>query len=186
MRLLVLSGLLLPVLLACNEENPAPLFLDIDYQVRCLDCEPRAPDSLRHNFATLDGEQGFTLLCSTADQGGDRLLSFSATYLDPEGAESKNFSIRLISANLDANDPGNGCRVVATEGGNTYEGHCTAAEPSGDDECQVKLDVEHHTVVGSILCEKFPNRSTNEVVRYLVKGGSDKPADFVFEGCKGL
>jgi hypothetical protein len=186
MRPLVLSVLLGLVLSACNEENPAPLFLDIDYQIRCLDCEPRAPDSLRHNFATLDGEQGFTLLCSTANQGGDRVLNFSATYLDPEGAQSKNFSIRLISVNLDSSDPGDGCRVVATEGGNTYEGHCTSAEPSGDDECQIKVDVEHETVIGSILCEKIPNRSTNEVVRYLVKGGGSSAAEFVFEGCTGL
>ena len=184
--LLVLSLFTASALMACVNQDPAPLFLQTSYQVRCLDCTPVTTDNLARTVAALDGESGFSVACSAQRSGKDRLLSFSGTLIDPKH-ESNNYSLKIIQANLDKSDPGAGCRVVITEGANTYESHCTGGDPTPDEPCQItKLKAANGIVTGKLLCNNIPNRTDANTTRYVVKPSTTSPADFEVDGCVGL
>jgi hypothetical protein len=183
--LTVLAFVAAACLSACVEEDPAPLFVDLDYQVRCLDCEPRTPDDDPHRIQALDGEAGFTIECNATRRSGDRVLSFSANYIDAE-RESDNFSISVIQANLDSDDPGTSCRLVVTEGDNRYEGKCTGGAPTPEEQCQLEIGEEDKIVSGELRCDHVPNLSSTLITRYVVEPGSDDPVQFEVHGCSGL
>jgi hypothetical protein len=184
--LLVLSLFAAPALMACVNQDPAPLFLQTSYQVRCLDCMPVTTDNLARTVAALDGESGFSVACSAQPSGKDRLLSFSVTLIDAKH-ESNDYSFKIIQADLDKSDPGAACRVVVTEGANAYEGHCTGGDPTTDNPCQItKLRDDHGIVKGNLLCNNIPNRTDANTTRYVVKPSTMTPADFEVHGCVGL
>jgi hypothetical protein len=184
MRLLVLALALVPCVLACTSEDPAPLFVDTDYQVRCVDCEPQAADDPARHVEAIDGERNFSIECSVHARGDDQVMTFSAAYRDPE-RESRNYSFSVIQANLDG-DPGSSCRVSVSEGANTYEGPCTAGEPSAEKPCSVELESEHGVITGTVRCENIPNRNADTVKRHVVAPGSRDPVELHIEGCTGL
>jgi len=183
--LIVLALVAASCLFACVEEDPAPLYMDLDYQVRCIDCEPRTPDDDPHEIEAIDGEGNFTIDCNATRRGGDRLVSFSALYRDPE-REDDNFSISVVQANLDSGDPGGSCRLGVTEGDNRYEGKCTAGDPTTEEPCQIELEEEDGIVSGSLLCDNVPNLSSTLITRYVVEPGSSDPVEFEVHGCSGL
>jgi hypothetical protein len=184
--LLVLSLFTASALMACVNQDPAPLFLQTSYQVRCLDCMPVTTDNLARTVAALDGDGGFSVACSAQPSGNDRLLSFSVALIDPKH-ESNNYSFKVIQAKLDKSDPGGSCRVVVAEGANTYEGHCTGGSPTPDEPCQItKLKDVNGIVTGKLLCNNIPNRTDANTTRYVVKPGTTTAADFEVDGCVGL
>lgn len=184
--LLVLSLVSTAALMACVNQDPAPLFFDMSYQVRCVDCMPVTTDNLARTVAALDGESGFSVACSAQQVGKNRLLTFSATLIDAKH-ESNNYSIKILQANLDKSDPGAGCRVVVGEGANTYEGLCTSDTPTPDQPCQISnLKDDNGIVKGELLCNNIPNRTDANTTRYVVAPGSTKPATFEVHGCVGL
>ena len=185
MRRSIALALAAASLLACTEQDPPPLFIDVDYQVRCIDCQPLAPDDAIRRVTVLDGESGFRVQCSVFRRGGDRRLSFSARYTDEESANA-NYSFGLDQANLDSANPGSGCLVVVSEGNNTYEGKCTGGDPDADAPCRVELEEEDGIVMGSVLCEAIPNKNTGMFTRHVVAPNSQSAARFEVHGCRGL
>src|SRR5689334_9073826 len=122
--------------LGCTEEDPAALFLDFNYQVRCLDCEPRSNDDPARDVHAVDGEDELTINCSVVDRGGDRLVSISVEHTD-DRTGTVDYSLSIDQANLDSKDPGNGCRVHVKEGPNVYEGNCTGGDPNEETPCMI-------------------------------------------------
>lgn len=185
MRRLLALAIVAVLPLACSEEDPPPLYVDVDYQIRCIDCMPLAADDEVRRIQALDGEAGFRTECNIARREGDRLITFEAAYTDPDEARN-SYSIGIVQANLDASDPGGACRVVTAEGNNTYEGKCTGGDPTGEEPCRVELEAEDGIVMGSVLCEHVPNKNTSMFTRYLVAPNSESPARFEVHGCRGL
>lgn len=185
MRRLIALAFIAASSLACAEEDPPPLFVDLDYQVRCIDCEPRAADDAVRRVMALDGEDGFSVDCNVARREGDRLVTFTAAYTDEERSRN-SYSFGVIQANLDASGPGGSCRVVAVEGDNSYEGKCTGGDPSEEEPCRVELEAEDDIVMGSVLCENIPNRNSAMITRHLVAPNSESAARFEVHGCRGL
>lgn len=176
----------------CSNVDPAPLFIDVDYQVRCIDCEPRSPDDPKRRIMTLDGDNGYQLDCHASVVGTDRVLSFSAKYDDPE-ASAKNHSIEVLQVGYEEKDPGSKCEVRVRERSNRYIGKCTDGDPTPDTPCQVKLKVEDGIVKGSLFCIGIPNEAIESSVRYLVHSDDPDPmaddrvpATFEVQGCTGI
>lgn len=183
-RLLALCCVLLPCLIACSEEDPAPLFVQIDYQVRCNGCQPLSADDPEREISALDGERGFKVECATMARDGDRLATFSAAFTGE--ASSDNYGITVTQVNLDADEPGTSCRVAVTEGNNRYDATCSGDEPSADAPCQVDVDLDGDVIKGSVLCLSIPNRSSSMLTRAVVAPGTLDPAEFEVQGCTGL
>jgi hypothetical protein len=171
----------------CTTTDASPVFVDMTYQVRCITCEPRSPDNPVRDLNLLDGEQGHTVRCRASKRTGDRLITFSTTYIDPN-IGSDSYAIEIFEANLDDDNPGNTCEIIVKEGNNTYKGRCTSGEPDEDAACQVKLEVEGDVVHGSLLCLEMPNQVNSTTFRRVVNPGKDveKPASFEIHGCVGL
>jgi hypothetical protein len=184
-RLLILTFLLSPWFLACNSEDPAPLYMEGDFQLRCINCKPTAMDEKVHRVAALNGEGGYAVACSAIRDGADRVVSFSVEYVDPAGKQD-DYSLQVAQVNVDGANPGGNCRVQANEGNNSFEGTCTGGTPTDQKPCAMKFGVEHGVVMGSIECATIPNRADKQIRRYLVKPGGKKPAEFSIEGCTGL
>jgi hypothetical protein len=180
----VLASSAVLALLACAEQDPPPLYVDVDYQVRCIECDPRAPDDAARRVRALDAEAGFTVECRVEESRGDRLLTFSVRYED-KADDSNSYGLSLVQANLDAADPGGSCRVTVFEGSNTYEGHCSAELAAGVT-CQVELGAEAGIVTGSILCREVENKNAPGYKRHVVAPSSTDPAEFKVHGCVGL
>jgi hypothetical protein len=186
-RLLAFCLVAAPVLTACVNQDPAPLFADIAYQVRCVDCTPRAMDDSPHMVSALDGDSGYKVACGATRPTKDLAITFSATFIDAKHP-STNHSIKILQADIESKtNPGAGCRVVVSEGSNTYEGKCTSGSPTDDQPCQVKFKpVAQGIVKGTLLCQNIPNNSEATLTRHLVSPGTDKPASFEVDGCTGL
>jgi hypothetical protein len=185
-RLLALSLVFAPVSLACATSDPAPVYVSINYQVRCIDCNPRAADDSAHTITALDGADGFDVACTTQQLAKGRLVTFSANLVD-SAHPSKNYGIKILQADVEKSDPGSSCRVQVVEGSNTYEGRCGSAAPSADVPCQLnKLKVSNGVVTGKLLCDAIPNRNDSSVTRYLVAPGSTDPISLEVHGCPDL
>jgi hypothetical protein len=177
-RLLASCLVAVPALIACSNQDPAPMFVEVSYQVRCINCSPRAADDSPHAVTALDGENGFHVSCDIEQPAKDRLISFSV--------QNGNYAIKILQAALDKPSPGTNCSVVVIEGSNTYRGACTDGSPTADEPCQVKLGVSHGNVTGTLLCENIPNDSDATVMRHVVKPGTDQPTAIEVDGCSGL
>ena len=169
-------------LLGCVEDDPAALFLDLDYQVRCLDCEPRSNDEPARKIHAVDGEDDLTINCSTELRDGDRLVTISLEHVDPEDGDV-DYSLSIDQVNLDSKDPGSGCRINAKEGPNVYEGNCSGSEPSEDEPCVIKLEQEGDGVTGTLHCVRIPNKAQPTLTRHIVASGSEKAAKLEATGC---
>lgn len=176
---------------SCSSADDPAVFIALDYQVRCLICEPRAPDDVKRQIMTLDGDQGYQVDCHVSIVGKDRVLSFSASY-DVEGT-SMDHGIELLQAAYQDDDPGSKCLVRVRERSNRYVGKCTAGDPEPDAPCQVKIDVEDGIVKGTLFCDEFANEGIESSKRHLVHSDPEDPrasdltpATFEIHGCKGL
>jgi len=184
-RLLFLIACCVPAATSCVTNDPAPLYADVNYQVRCIDCEPRAVDDTPHHITALDGEKGFDVACTTQSVSGGRLVTFNASLIDSKHPTS-TYAFKILQANVDKQDPGSSCRVQIVEGNNTYERHCTSRDPTADVPCHVKISDVKGSAKGSVLCGELPNRNDMTVTRHLVKPGTSDPAPFEIQGCPGL
>ena len=191
MRWLLLIVVALTTAASCSSTDPAAVFIDIDYQVRCLICEPRSPDDPKRQIATLDGDNGYDVDCHVSTVGKDRVLSFSAFY-DAEGT-SMDHSIEVLQAAYTGDDPGSKCLVRVRERSNRYVGNCTGGNPEPDAPCKVEIDVKDGIVDGTVLCDEFANEASATSKRHLVlsdrpdpKADDLQPATFAIHGCKGL
>jgi hypothetical protein len=172
-RLLALSLMAVPVLFACSEEDPAPQFIELDYQIRCLDCQPASMDEVPHKIDAVAGDSDVAVSCHTT--GSKPELTFSL-----QGA---SYMFRIRAASLAGKDPGDGCVVTVKEGSNTYEGGCTAGDPTEDQPCQVQLKQDDDVITGSVLCRNIPNALTPTVRRNIVAPSTSKAAEFEIHNC---
>jgi hypothetical protein len=183
-RLFVLGcfGCVLVCGAACKNEDPAALFLDFDYQVRCVDCVPRSNDDPAREIHAVDGEDDLTIDCSTIEREGDRLVSFSLEHFDTKLGEV-DFSLSVEQIDLDSGDPGAGCQVVAKEGSNVYEGDCTDGDPNDDQPCSIELEQEGDGIRGTLHCVHIENKAQPTLRRHITAPGVDEPAEFEVTGC---
>lgn len=169
--LLVLA--LVPCFTGCSEEDPAALFADVNYQVRCLDCEPRTADDPERDLSVVDGD-GASLRCESV--GGLVTLVI----------EAGNYAFEIHNARL-GNDPGGQCEVRVTEGSNEYRGACKAEGSDDAQPCEVELNADGTGFVGRVYCDQIRHHRSASLFRYVVAPGTgDEPADVVASGCSGL
>jgi len=182
-RLFALCLCAVPGLFACSQQDPPPHFIDVSYQLRCIDCTPLAVDENAHKVLAIDGENNFDVRCTA--QGSGPLLTFSVAYSDKKHP-ANDYSIKVDQASLAGRNPGKSCSVVVTEASNSYQGTCTADEPTDDAPCQLKMKQDGQNVSGSLYCKHIPNRSNADFTRYVVKPGTNDPLRFEVDGCEGL
>lgn len=172
---------------SCSSEDAAPLYLDAQYQLRCVDCTPRVPDEPVREIQALDGEQGFEIECFVSGHGDQKELTMSGKYVDP-AQSSKSYEFRIARARYKGNDPGSACQVRILESGNKYAGKCTSGTPTHDEPCEVHFERDGDIVNGSVFCNNIPNPSTSpETTRHVVAPHeTDQPVKFEIHGCTGL
>jgi hypothetical protein len=178
----VIATLLLAAAAACTQEDPPPVLIDIDYQVRCLECEPRAADDPVHDVHAAPGADGFQVSCSRDRLDGVSVFSFGA---DSDAVQSngvRGYGFEVLEMAIGP-DPGSSCSVLLHEGANRYQGRCAAGDPDQDTPCQVTSSIEHGVVRGSLLCVNVPNAATGELRRSVVKSLTRDPAEFQVHGC---
>jgi hypothetical protein len=185
MRFLGLS-LLLASLSSCTSFDPAPVYVQMDYQMRCIDCQGSS-DHAAHNIKALNGEKDLSLECSVTQQGSARLLSFSLL----SGGEGPSYELEVSQLRLDGKGTGDACRVTVEEGGTLYGGKmlgkCTPDEPTMDNPCQIKVDVDGDIIDGTIYCKQLTAAGNTSIWSHLVDPfSSSDPAVFELRNCTGL
>jgi len=183
----LLSLALMSWLSACADDAKSIVYLDLAYQVRCLDCVPYVAEGGPHNIHAVDGEEGYRLTCDVTRLDGVRSVSFSVLQPADDSGEKLSFSFEQVD--LDSPTPaGSRCQVRLTQSGNTYEGACSADAPSVATPCQVSLSEQAGTISGQVLCQGIPNiAGLRAGVRHVVAPGTrDQPAALSIHGCSGL
>ena len=172
--LLALAAL---ALISCNKEDPAALFADVSYQLRCLDCTPVSADGPKRDFSVTNGQDGTELRCS---------VSSGLISLEIYG---EGFKLNILDTRP-GDDPGNRCEVQISEGGtgNEYRGGCKAVGSSATPPCEVELIRDGEgSFNGTVECQGIRHRVTAAATRHVVAPGtSDKPAQVSVQGCAGL
>jgi hypothetical protein len=189
MRLpLAIGPLVLILLAACKSESEPPVYLEADYQLRCIDCDPRMPDAPIREVALLDGEEGWKISCSIKELSGRPAMTLDARY-QGERADDKH-GLRITRAHIggDVNDQ---CVVRVTEGVNEFEGGCTKGDPDPEANmpCKVSFKVYDQQIIrGNVLCDQLPQPAAQTNFRYLVKPGGKRDQGMSFEvyNCEGL
>ena len=171
-RLLLALALVLSCA-ACSEEDPAALYADVSYQVRCLDCEPRVGDDPERDLAVVDGD-GASLRCESV--AGRVSLEI----------EAPDYFFKLLNCRL-GSDPGDQCEVRVKEGSNEYRGFSKAEGSDGEQPCEVELTPDGSGFVGRVYCNQIRSHLSASRFRYVVAPGTnDDPAEVVASGCTGL
>ncbi|HEX2675605.1 MAG TPA: hypothetical protein VHM19_03175 [Polyangiales bacterium] len=171
---------------ACTSEDPAPVFVDASYQLRCIDCQQHVPDEAVRNVQQLDGEAGYKLECDVSKSGSKRQITIDVQYDDPDHPADKH-SIKIAQALIDGKDPGGQCEVTVVEARTTYAGKCTADAPTATEPCQVSFKISGGSVKASVYCDNIPSPSSIDTTRYLVAPNTlNDPATIEVEGCSGL
>ena len=170
---------------ACKSEDEPPVYLDTNYQVRCLDCEPRTPDEPEREIAALDGEFDFKFECAVTKVGGKRSMTLTAAY-KPNSTDDR-YGFRITRGEIDKEEQSEECQMQVLEGANTYEGGCTGDDPSEDRPCKVTFKPSGEIVKGTMYCHQITLEGAPANYRYLVAPGStDSAAKFEVHNCPGL
>jgi hypothetical protein len=171
-------------LLSCTSESEPPIYFDANYQVRCLDCQPRTADEPERDIALLDGEFDWRISCAVSRIAGEDSLTLTATHETER--TSQRYGVRITRAIL-GDDQSSECRVRIIEGANTYEGACTSGEPTEELPCQVEFEREGGIIEGRVYCNRIRNEANLASYRYLVDpGSSDRAARIEVHNCSGL
>jgi hypothetical protein len=170
---------------ACSSDTTPTIYVDLAYQLRCLDCDEHAGDSPVHKIKVVDGEDDFSLDCVIRQATEGRKLKFTAMNLDVKNsANNRSFSVDSAGIGDVSQD---GCSVRVVEGNNTYVGTCSSDEPSSDAPCQVSFTLQDKIIKGSVYCANIPADGNQTSTRYLVAPNTaSDPATFSLYGCPGL
>ena len=170
-------------LVSCTSDTTPTVYVGLSYQIRCLDCQPRALDDVARNVKAVDEEAGHRLACRVEDRDGTKRVTFSLAHDSSD--ETKNYSLRVNNGNLTGgtDDP---CELTIVEGANTYKGGCSSEEPNADRPCQVSFELDRSVLRGSLYCNNIGNEATANVTRYVVAPLSREPVKFEIYGCTGL
>jgi hypothetical protein len=173
-------------LAACSSESTPAVYMDLSYQVRCLDCEPRAADYPERMIKNVDGEDGYALKCEVTQTAGARRVTFSSTHLDPK-ASSTDHVFKISLGNIDRDDAEHPCEVKVIEGANSYVGAGTSDPPSDAAPCQARFSVKDGVITGGVYCDNIPGEVDATTTRYVVAPATrSDPAAFKLYGCAGL
>jgi len=165
---------------ACVNDDPPPIVVEVDYQVRCVDCTPRAPDEPAHDITAVTGQHGFRVSCTGDEYGGSKTVSFSVDTNELQSNGNQGFSLAIHQA-LPGPDPGPSCRVNAREGVNRYEGRCSADDPTDEIPGQVVMHWDEHLLASTVLRRHIRDEIGSS--RWIVASGSEEPAEFTVHGC---
>lgn len=172
--------------MGCTNTDAPPPFFDMDYQVRCKgDCNNAIDNNVR-TITNLDSEDGYRVQCDVSGSGADRVVNASFGCAGDEAECGGDYAFEIADLRIDGNDPGAGCRIYVTEGSNTYEGACTATEPTADAPCQISIDSSGGEINGSVLCQNIPNAANQTERRGLFGPRSEGEAMFNILNCAGL
>lgn len=169
---------------ACTSDTTPVIYVDLSYQVRCLDCDPRAPDSAARRIKAVEGELGLKLECRARSIEGTRRVTWLSDHRRQNSDDS--YMLSITNLNIEGEESEGPCEVAITEGPNTYKGACGSDDPTPGRPCKVSVDVEDGVVRGEVYCDDIPNEVTNSLTRYLVAPVSREPATFQVYGCRDL
>lgn len=175
-----LGGVLLS---ACTSDTTPAIYIDMSYQVRCLNCERTAQDDVPREIKNVSGENSLTLKCEVRKVNGMRRVEFSIDH--PSSNQDDSYGIE-VSGNLDSSDLADAC-VTVREGDNTYSYMCPNDDESFTIPCQASYELNDKIITGQVICKDIPNASTNTLTRSVVAPGSRTDgAPFKLYGCAGL
>jgi hypothetical protein len=170
--------------LGCSSETAPTVYVGMSYQVRCIDCQPRAVDDAARSVKAVDSESGYKLTCKVDNDSGTKRVGFSIVH---ESANAdQRYSLSVSHANLNDEESDGPCSVRVIEGANTYEGGCGSDDPTEDRPCKVSFEVKGGVLHGSLFCSKIASDATAAIVRYVAAPLSRDPSDFEIYGCTGL
>jgi len=170
--------------LSCSSDFTPTVYVGMSYQVRCIDCQPRALDDTARNVKTVDEENGHQTACRVDSSSGTKRVTFSVEHDSSD--ESKNYSVQISNGNVTGDESDGPCQVTVVEGANTYQGACGTDEPTADRPCQVSFNVDKGVLKGNLYCADITNEATANVTRYIVAPLTRGAASFEVYGCPGL
>jgi hypothetical protein len=159
----------------CSSDFTPTVYVGMSYQVRCVDCQPRALDDAARSVKAVDAEAGFKLSCKADSTGGTKRVSFSIVHDSATSEQSYTLS--------ESDGP---CSVRVVEGANTYEGACGTDDPTEDRPCKVGFEVKGGVINGSLYCAKIASDASSSIARYVTTPLTRDPAKFEIYGCEGL
>lgn len=174
---------LILLLSGCANTDPTPTFMDMDYQVRCRGMCNNSVDDPARSVVNLDGEDGYVVECLVTGSGSSREVTASVECNSADDACGGEYAFKLLTARL-GDDVGSECLVVISEGSNTYEGKCTAGEPSEDTPCKLDISEDDGAIVGSVRCIDIANVNAPTELRSVSEPGTDQPAAFSILNCE--
>jgi hypothetical protein len=170
---------------ACKSTDEPPVYLDADYQVRCLDCQPRTADEPEREVALLNGEFDTTVTCAISRVGGERSMTLTMGY--KTSSTEQRYGFRITRGDIDSEEQTDECEVQILEGANTYKGTCSGDDPTENVPCKVTFKPDGEIVNGTMYCEKMTLVGAPTNFRYLVDPGTtDKSAKFAVHNCSNL
>jgi hypothetical protein len=172
------------VVSACTSDGTPTVYMALSYQVRCQNCQPRAPDDAAHQIKNVNTELGLKLECTVRDIQSVRRVNFSATHNSTDSND--NFAITLENGRLGDDESDGPCDLRVVEGNNTYEGACGTDDPSSDHPCQAHFREENGIIRGDLQCQNIPNMSNLTSQRYVYEPGTTDALKFEIYGCGGL
>ena len=170
--------------LGCTSDTAPTVYVGMSYQVRCIDCQPRALDDAARNVKAVDAESGYKLSCKVDNDGGTRRVGFSIVHDSAKSDQS--YSLSVSHANLTDEESDGPCSVRVVEGANTYEGACGSDDPSEDRPCKISFEVKGGVIHGSLYCAKLQSDATSGILRYVTAPVSRDAAEFEIHGCTDL
>lgn len=170
-----------------HRDSDAPRSIELDYKVRCDDCNPSI-EGPEHHIAVVDydpkdsGVSGLEAHCRVVQHESAQLANFSIRHADEDDA-SNDFSLEVKDAPLNASDEDSGdatCLVVASEGDPSrwYPAPCSTDAPSQGAPCQLDVSLDGDTLSGTLLCSHV-HSGAPEVASPM----GDEPLSFELHGC---
>ena len=171
-------------LAACTSDTTPAIYMEMGWQVRCIDCGRSAQDDVPRTVKNVSGEAGFTLDCDVRKVSGTRRVDFSIDH--PSTDQDDKYGIAISLGNLDTEDTEDVC-VRVYEGDSTYTYECPSEDASFANPCKASFTIKDKIIEGDVKCDNVPNQGTNEITRSVVTPGSrTDAAHFKLYGCAGL
>jgi hypothetical protein len=171
--------------LACTSDTTPAVYVDLAYQVRCNDCQPRVTDESAHPIKAVNGEGDLDLRCRAESSSGVKRVNIRAAHFNE--ISTSNYAFTIENGSLEGDESEGPCRLEVIEGNDTFEGACGTDEPTEDRPCQVKFSLEKGVVKGTAYCHRITKVGVPSEYRYVVLPGERaEPATFQVYGCADL
>jgi hypothetical protein len=171
--------------LACTSDTSPTVYVDLAYQVRCNDCQPRVTDESAHSIKAVNGENGLDLRCRAESSSGVKRVNIRAAHFSELSTE--NYAFTIENGSLEGDESDGPCRVEVIEGNDTFLGACSTDEPSEDFPCKVTFNIDKGVVKGTAYCYRITKVGVPSEFRYVVLPGERaEAATFQAYGCEGL